>query len=275
MKYLTRIIVGLVIGLASGQTARAQVPHLIRYQGQAVASDGVPLEGPYDVTFRLYNAETVGTVVWQERHERVQVTEGHFSILLGQGVLAPGSPPLGAIDWTQPCWISIQVNGESELAPRQRITSVPMAITAKRLEAPLTTSTITDDSNALVPSGAVILWMSAACPAGYTRVSALDGKFLVGAATYSAAAGGSHTITPAGTNTNESSHTHGDAHGHDSTGTALGGGSQCSNGDGGGCQTVNQSTSTTGSGSAHTHTFTGTPFDNRPAFATILLCQKD
>lgn len=86
---------------------------------------------------------------------------------------------------------------EPELSPRQRITSVPLAIraevaetadaakTADRLTAAMTTSTITDDANKLVPSGAVILWTGSTCPAGYTRLSALDGAMIKGGASYS------------------------------------------------------------------------------------------
>lgn len=106
----------------------AQVPHLIRYQGQAVDSKGVPLEGPYQLTFRLYSGETGGTPLWEERQENVPLAGGHFSVLLGQVTL------LTTMDWSQPCWLSIQVNGEPELAPRQRITSVPLAIRAERAE---------------------------------------------------------------------------------------------------------------------------------------------
>ena len=62
--------------------ASAQVPHLIRYQGQAVDSRGVPLEGPYTLTFRLYDAESAGTIVWQEQQANVPLNEGHFSVLL-------------------------------------------------------------------------------------------------------------------------------------------------------------------------------------------------
>ena len=56
---------------------QAAVPHLVRYQGQAVDNQGVPLQGPYTMTFRLYNADTAGSIVWQEtqaapNHQRGQ-----------------------------------------------------------------------------------------------------------------------------------------------------------------------------------------------------------
>ena len=145
----------------------AAVPHLVRYQGQAVDNQGIPLQGPYNLTFRLYDADTGGTVVWQDQQANVPINKGHFSVLLGQVTTL-------TVDWSQSLWLSIQVGTDPELLPRQRITSVPLAITAERLAVPVTTSTITDDANKLVPSGAVILWTGASCPAGYTRLSALN-----------------------------------------------------------------------------------------------------
>ena len=170
----------LVIGLLCAPPLAAQVPHLIRYQGQAVDSNGVPLEGPYTLTFRLYDAQMLGTQVWEEPHPNVPLEQGHFSVLLGQTV------SLQTIDWTQPLWLGVQVNTDPELSPRQRITSVPLAITAEQLAVPVTTSTITDDANGLVPSGAIILWSGVSCPAGYSRMVALDGAMLKAGSAYAA-----------------------------------------------------------------------------------------
>ena len=107
--------------------AQAQVPHLVRYQGQAVDSQGVPLEGPYALTFRLYDAATGGTKMWEETQTNVPVMKGYFSILLGQVAPLNGN-------WGMPCWLSVQVGTAPELSPRQRITSVPLAIQAEYAE---------------------------------------------------------------------------------------------------------------------------------------------
>ncbi|MDP3723467.1 MAG: hypothetical protein Q8R91_08235 [Candidatus Omnitrophota bacterium] len=61
--------------------------------------------------------------MWEERQADVVLTGGHFSVLLGQVT------PLD-VDWSTPLWLSVQVGTEPELAPRQRITSVPLAIRA-------------------------------------------------------------------------------------------------------------------------------------------------
>ena len=256
-----------------GHSAWADVPHLIRYQGQAVDSKGVPLEGPYNLTFRLYTAETGGTKVWEEAQSNVPLTGGHFSVLLGS--VTSLNP-----DWTQPLWLSVQVNTDPELSPRQRLTSVPLAITAEKLAVPVTTSTITDDAHTLVPSGAIILWSGASCPTGYTRASALDGKFLVGGSTFNAAAGGTDSLNL--------SHNHGGStgstaltidqippHTHGLRGHASAGGPG-SNWFPNLTDPVYTNTESAGGGQGHTHTISNdlSTVDNRPAFATVLLCQK-
>lgn len=257
--------------------AFAQVPHLIRYQGQAVDSKGVPLEGPYTLTFRLYDAETGGTKLWEETQANVPITKGHFSILLGQVT------PLTTMSWGEPCWLSAQVGTEPELSPRQRITSVPLAMRAEKAEGlinPVTTSTITDDANKLVPSGAVILWTGASCPSGYTRFTALDGKFLVADATYNAAAGGSNTKDishqhSAGSYT-AADHTHG-AGSYLITNTNTHGGGCCGGGVNNGTTPVTGTSGSSGPLAVSGTSGTGgsASLDIRPAFATLLLCQKD
>lgn len=251
--------------------ALAQVPPLIRYQGQAVDSNGVPLEGPYALTFRLYQTETGGTAAWTERQDNVQLLSGHFSVLLGQVT------PLSGMDWSLPCWLSVQVNEEPELAPRQRITSVPLALraeTAEQLSVPVTTSTITDDANRLMPTGGIILWDGVSCPAGYVRVSTYDDKFLLGAAT-------------AGTSGGSATHAHGPgtyagpSHTHTVPATqAVWGMTAASSADNGkmntlggyGRATIDASTSASGTGAV---TGTSASTDSRPPFLSILLCKKN
>ena len=270
MTHHARVVsIGLLVAMWCGLpgVAQAAVPHLIRFQGQAVDSQGVPLEGPYTLTFRLYDAQTAGTIVWQEQQANVPISGGHFSVLLGQ-ITALN------VDWSRSSWLSVQVGTDPELSPRQQITSVPLAIMAEQLAVPVTTSTITDDANRLVPTGSIMLWNGGSCPAGYTRLSALDGKFLVGGGSYSAAAGGSNT------------HTHGTGsyaappHTHSISDVSRGIGWNASNGYNPVGSTVAvvatdfQSAVAESSGAGAISGTSGSS-DSRPEFATVLLCQKN
>lgn len=129
---MRRMLLTIMIALYgmwwSATAAFAQVPALIRYQGQAVDSRGVPLEGPYTLTFRLYDAPTAGTKVWEEAQTNVSLSGGHFSVLLGQVT------PMTSMDWSKSCWLTIQVGTDPELAPRQQLTSVPLAMRSQMAE---------------------------------------------------------------------------------------------------------------------------------------------
>ena len=99
-------------------------------------SNGLPLaNATYTITFRLYDALTGGNKLWEERHDASQsgvpVTNGTFTVVLGS---------LTALDpaaFTQPLWLTIQLEGEAEMSPRQQLTSVPFALTAAQLDGPL------------------------------------------------------------------------------------------------------------------------------------------
>jgi len=262
-------LVALAIGsLMFPQNSIAEVPRLIHYQGQVLDSQEIPLEGPYTLTFRLYDAEIGGTTLWEEVQTDVPIHQGHFSVSLGE------VNTLEAIVWDQPCWLSVQINSEPELLPRQRITSVPLAVrasVAEQLATPITTLSITDDAHRLVPIGAIILWMENECPSGYSRLSALDGKFITAGPDYNAEAGGSNT------------HTHSiPPHAHNFSATTSG-----ASGPSHGWNAGRGSSSDASDAPElrHTHSISGSTnsdgsgttdiADSRPEFATMLLCQKD
>jgi hypothetical protein len=138
----------------------------------------------------------------------------------------------------------------------------------------LAAASTSDVDNRLVPVGAIILWDGAICPTGWTRVSALDGKFLVGDTSYNAAAGGSNTITPTGTNAAEAAHTHVVSRDGWGEGGATPFSGRLLTTDPEGNNQVAANDRTSGAGTSHNHAFTGDSFDNRPAYATVLLCKK-
>ena len=123
MKHASSVVMSLAMGFLIVQSAAAQIPPLIRYQGTLVDTTNVPLEGTYTLTFRLYAASSGGTAVWTETQPAIPISRGVFSVLLGQAT------PL-SLSFDREYWLSTQVGIDAEMRPRQRLTSVPYAYRA-------------------------------------------------------------------------------------------------------------------------------------------------
>lgn len=95
----------------------------INYQGSLSDDASTPLNGNYNLTFALYDAETDGSLVWgPEAHTSVPVNDGLFNI--GLGAQTSGGIPTTV--WDGDRYLEITVNGET-LTPREPIRSVPIA----------------------------------------------------------------------------------------------------------------------------------------------------
>ncbi len=121
VRFLGVLLAMVVVGSAAD--ARAQVPELIRYQGILVDGQGAPIDGSYNLTFRMYDAATVGTELWSETQSAVAVSDGAFSVLLGQVT------PL-VLTFDADYWLSTEVGADGEMSPRQQLTSVAYAYRA-------------------------------------------------------------------------------------------------------------------------------------------------
>jgi hypothetical protein len=88
-------------------------------QGRLTDADGRSLpDDTYSITFRLYDAEVGGNLLCEDT-DQPSVTNGLFTTLIG---------PCTADDINgQELWLSIQVEGDNEMVPRQQIAPVPYA----------------------------------------------------------------------------------------------------------------------------------------------------
>ncbi len=120
-----------VIAMGYCLTAGATVPRTIHYQGKLTEPDGSPLVGEHTVTLRLYDAATAGTKLWEEQHTITldRTDNGIFSVTLGS------QTPFGtAVTFNSPLWLTTEVDGSGEFAPRQPLSAVGYAINADLLD---------------------------------------------------------------------------------------------------------------------------------------------
>ncbi len=113
----------VILTIILGTSPVFAVPGLINYQGKLTDSGGNPLDGVFSMTFRLYDANSGGSSLWNET-QSVSVTDGIYSIELGS--VSPF--PAGLFD-NAALYLEIVIGGET-LSPRQPLTSTAFAMKA-------------------------------------------------------------------------------------------------------------------------------------------------
>lgn len=245
------VIATLCISFLCATCVSAEVPHLIRFQGKVTDKEGQPLNGAYNITFRIYDAGTSGTLKWSETQEAIPVNNGIFTVLLGNKTNLD-------LPFDEYYWLSLEVNDDGEMTPRQEIASVGYAIHAEVADSIANVE--------VVPTGAIILWRDDECPDGYSRVTEMDNKFLVSGSTYNP--GTSDGSMGRNTHTHGAGSYKGPSHTHTVTTEWH------RSGDGGGQTALNTTYTTSASGTGAV-TGTSAPADSRPEFATVILCEKE
>ena len=121
LRNLLMAILFLLAGLAATADLCAQMSTSISYSGLLTNAQGEPREGPYNLTFRIYDSPVGGVPLHVQPVSNVTVRRGQFNVLLGpfaDNVFLQGS---GAR------YVEVQVGTEPPLLPRQQLTSVPFA----------------------------------------------------------------------------------------------------------------------------------------------------
>ncbi len=127
----TLVILGLfllaqTVGARPSGSPLGQGPSatMISYQGRLTDADGVPLSGDYQMRFALYDVPTEGTWCWEET-QTVTVSDGLFNVLLGSTNAIDHSCLTGDV------YLGIKIGDDSEMTPRELLTSVPFAVQAQ------------------------------------------------------------------------------------------------------------------------------------------------
>jgi hypothetical protein len=120
------IVFVIVLSMALPSTAAlADVPGLMSYQGTLTDDGGVALDTTVSMTFTIYADSTGVKQIWTETQPSVIVSNGLFTVLLG-GV----NGIVDTVFQNPNRWFGLQVGGDAEMTPRQRITSVGYAFKA-------------------------------------------------------------------------------------------------------------------------------------------------
>jgi hypothetical protein len=118
---LVASLLGLV-GLGLVSNAYAEVPGTVSFTGRLSDSAG-PVQGSVDLQLELFDAESGGSVVWNES-QTAQAQEGLVYIELGAV-----TPLDDTVFDGGDLWLEVTVNGEA-MSPRIAVRSVPYAVRA-------------------------------------------------------------------------------------------------------------------------------------------------
>ena len=107
--------------LFSAQVSVLHAQASLSIQGILKKSNGVAVEdGVYNITFKLYTAETGGSAIWTETQTGIEVSSGIYSTILGNTVALN-------VPFNQIYYLGVTI-GSSELSPRIQLTSAPYAL---------------------------------------------------------------------------------------------------------------------------------------------------
>jgi hypothetical protein len=125
---MRRVLWGLVVAgpAFAGNTTFLQ-------QGRLLGASGAVVDGTPDLVFRLYTADAGGSPVFTETIADVPVDGGYYSVHLGAG-----STPLDSTVFVNNAqlWLTVEVEGGVELAPRLPVSTVPRSVVAEQLARP-------------------------------------------------------------------------------------------------------------------------------------------
>jgi hypothetical protein len=123
MKIVKIFVAIFIIFIAS--PGNADVPFEMPFQGYLVNNDGTPVNGTMAMNFALYDAETGGNSLGWSETQNVIVTEGLFSLFLGE--MNPLNPSV--FDGKQ-VFLEVKIDGET-LDKRLEIGSTAYSFTAQ------------------------------------------------------------------------------------------------------------------------------------------------
>ncbi len=130
---MKQIVLSIIIIMLTALTAQAQessVPPLINYQGMLADATGNPLTGTKKLTFNIYDAPTGGNLIWGPQvFESVPLVNGRFNVILS--VAEDGKSSVADAFSAGSRYLSIKVESNPEISPRQQILSAPYAIQAE------------------------------------------------------------------------------------------------------------------------------------------------
>jgi hypothetical protein len=132
---LLTLLVSVTVLLVPSDALSA--PVVLSHQGRLLDASSSPVDGFFDITYRIYADSVGGPPMWEELHSSVHVQEGLFSVALGSSVALPPEVVIG--DPSSSRFLEVQVGAEPPMSPRTRLMSSPSSVAAHELRGDVAT----------------------------------------------------------------------------------------------------------------------------------------
>ncbi len=150
------IVAGLFIYLFSYTLVFSAPDNVLNYQGKLTDTSDISVaDASYDFKFTIWDAESGGNCQWSAQGSCVTPTaksitleNGVFSTVLGEA----GDNAI-SLNFNSNYWLQIQVESDSAMTPRKRITAAGFAINTSRLNGQLATYYLDTSATAQTKSG--------------------------------------------------------------------------------------------------------------------------
>lgn len=111
----------LLVLLLAPALVLAAPPATLGYQARLADASGQPITGTRTITFRLYDVASGGSALWTETQNNLLIDGGNLSVELGATL------PMSEALFGRQLYLGVQIQGDSEMTPRPRLTSAPYA----------------------------------------------------------------------------------------------------------------------------------------------------
>jgi hypothetical protein len=148
------LILSVVTSADAAPPPLPNVPATITQQGRLLNTDGTAATGTVSMVFSLYDSSTGTTAIWTET-QSVTLDDGYFSVQLGSMTSLASSTTL-TTDLAKGVglFLGLKVGTDSEMTPREEITTVPYALVAQNAIGDITPhSVVVNGITIITPSG--------------------------------------------------------------------------------------------------------------------------
>lgn len=134
-------VMALVVPLLCLPAVLWAVPGVMSYQGKLNDRQGNPINGSRTVTITIYDAADGGNILWTDT-QSLNILNGILNVELG----SPANPISESTFVSNNTYLGIKVGSDSEMTPRQKITSSAFAIKSPWRLKPLNAMDLTDNT---------------------------------------------------------------------------------------------------------------------------------